>query len=465
MNRLFKKAVSLVLAVAVMLSLSCLAFAADLPAVNESNYLVCYPLSDSGRVDALDGSNHWIDPSDECRITAIDGNRVCVSYPVKNGRRSDWFSRDAFTTCEINWAACPTICAPGEVRTYKRSYGNDDVGHLDTNEECFVLTRMGNRTQLIYPIKNNKWKMAWVNTAEIYSDETSTTIYTIHTALDTNKVLDVWNYGSDDGTNIQIYTSHGGTNQQFAMIPKGDWYVIVNTATGKALDVTGGTAASQVNVQLYSVNFSDAQLWKFKSAGGKSYYVRNKLGYYLDVCGGSANDETNIWVYDKNKTEAQKFKFKESKNSPTTSVSESGSWYEERVGTVIANVSGYTTKLDGYNGIAGQCVWYVRNRGYEKLGTAGLTGIGGDAKTWFGSAQSKGLSTGSTPKANSIVCWSGGSYGHVAYVEYYDESSQTVYFTEANWGGKSSTNGQLKKLSFEDFMSRKSGYQGCIYLQ
>jgi surface antigen len=139
------------------------------------------------------------------------------------------------------------------------------------------------------------------------------------------------------------------------------------------------------------------------------------------------------------------------------------SYYQNNVGKVIANTSSYVTKLDGYTAIKGQCVWYVRNRGYEKLGSAGLTGIGGNANTWYSTAKSKGLSRGTTPKTNSIACWNGGSYGHVAFVEYYDSTNQVVYFTEGNW--PNSTNGILKKMNLSSFKSHMSGYQGCIYLQ
>lgn len=139
------------------------------------------------------------------------------------------------------------------------------------------------------------------------------------------------------------------------------------------------------------------------------------------------------------------------------------SYYVKNVGKVIANLNSYKTNLDGYTGIKGQCVWYVRNRGYEKLGSKGLTGIGGNANTWYSTADKKGLSIGSTPKSNSIACYRSGSYGHVIYVEYYDSSTKTVYFTEANCSKAS--NGQLQKATLSNFKKHNSGYQGCIYLQ
>lgn len=135
--------------------------------------------------------------------------------------------------------------------------------------------------------------------------------------------------------------------------------------------------------------------------------------------------------------------------------------YSKNLGKRISdfsNIKIYSSK----NGIIGQCVWYVRCRALEKLGKN--TGIIGNANTWFSSALSKKLSTGSLPKSDSIACFNSGSYGHVIYVEYV--SGNTVYYTEANSNSDnklSFDDGILKKTSVSAFISRK-GYQGCIYL-
>lgn len=187
-------------------------------------------------------------------------------------------------------------------------------------------------------------------------------------------------------------------------------------------------------------------------SAGDTVYVYETRNSMTRVIYPISNGYKMAWVQNAD------FKYSESSSDNTTLA-----YYASRVGQVIANTSSYTTNLDGYIGIKGQCVWYVRNRGYEKLGNGGLTGIGGNANTWFNSAVKKGLSTGSTPRMNSIACWNGGSYGHVAFVEYYDSAAQIVYFTEGNW--PNSTDGTLKKMSLSQFKSHTSGYQGCIYLQ
>lgn len=439
--------------------------ASNLPSLSDKVYIACYPLNTTGRTYSVSAENRYIDHCDECYITAIDGSRVYVSYPTTKGRHSEWFNRDAFSVADLANATFPTITAPRKITTYNNAKGNEPFGYLDKGDECYVLTKTYGRTQLVYPVPNG-YKMGWVDSGEIY-EGTNKCIMSIHSALDISKVIDVDSGGHADGTNILLYSEHGGKNQGFEMIPVGKYFVIVNTESGKALDVQGGTSGSGVNVQLYTVNYTDAQLWEtIESGDSKTYYLKSKLGYFLDICGGTPSDCTNIWVYEGNNSGAQKFKFKPLSETSTGNKPKDGndelSWYQNNVGRIIANLSSYSTSLDGFNGIKGQCVWYVRNRAYEKIGV--LTGIGGNANEWFNVARNKGFGTGSEPRTNSIACWNGGKYGHVVFIEYYDNATGTVYFTEANWQGKSSGDGVLQAMSVSDFPGRKSGYQGCIYL-
>lgn len=462
MKTLKKILTSVIMATAVLISTVGIVSASNLPGISESIHITCYPQISEGRVYAIDDNSRYIDAGDECYITAIEGDRVYVSYPTAKGRHSEWFSREYFTAADLANANFPTINAKGKITTYQKSTGSEKLGNLDAGDVCYVVTKMHGRTQLVYPVSGG-YKLGWVNSGDIYNGFLAS-VMSIHSAIDISKVLDVEGGNYANGANILIYTEHGGENQGFELIPVGSSYMIVNTASGKALDVTNGEAASGVNVQLYTPNYSAAQIWEAYEAGNKEYYLKNKLGYYLDICGGNASDGVNVQVYEGNKSNAQKFKFK-----PQSAPSGNGggntdlAWYQNNVGNVIANLDSFKTDLDGFSAIKGQCVWYVRNRTYEKIGV--LTGIGGNANGWYNAARNKGIATGSEPRTNSIACWNGGSYGHVVYVEYYDSASGTVYFTEANWKGKSSGDGMLQALSVNDFKNRKGGYQGCIYLQ
>ncbi|MCR4702173.1 MAG: RICIN domain-containing protein [Saccharofermentans sp.] len=81
-----------------------------------------------------------------------------------------------------------------------------------------------------------------------------------------------------------------------------------------------------------------------------------------------------------------------------------------------------------YSGGETNCTYVAWRECYNATGHA-LPGWG-DAGTWFNSAKNAGYSTGSTPKANSIVVWSG-SPGHVAWVSAVNGNS--IYIKEGGY--------------------------------
>lgn len=81
-----------------------------------------------------------------------------------------------------------------------------------------------------------------------------------------------------------------------------------------------------------------------------------------------------------------------------------------------------------FNGeVKDNCTYIAWKAAYERLGIA-LPGWG-NANTWLRSAYQDGFSTGSVPKANSIVVFDNGNKGHVAFVIDYDaeEEVYTLY--------------------------------------
>ena len=121
--------------------------------------------------------------------------------------------------------------------------------------------------------------------------------------------MDVSGAGTDNETNIQIWSANDTLAQMFYITNvDSNWYSIRNVNSKKAIDVAGGDSGIGVNVQLYDWNGTDAQLWQFSDAGNGYYYIKNKLGYYLDVSGGLTTDGTNVQVYQSNGTKSQKWK-------------------------------------------------------------------------------------------------------------------------------------------------------------
>ncbi|MGT2907463.1 CHAP domain-containing protein [Streptococcus dentiloxodontae] len=81
----------------------------------------------------------------------------------------------------------------------------------------------------------------------------------------------------------------------------------------------------------------------------------------------------------------------------------------------------------------GQCTW-----GVKEMATwaSNWWGNGGD---WASSASSQGYTVGTTPVAGSIVCWTDGGYGHVAYVTAVAEDGK-IQVMEANYKDQQAIN-------------------------
>lgn len=146
----------------------------------------------------------------------------------------------------------------------------------------------------------------------------------LHSALNTNYVLDLYYGQVQNRQNIQIYQENGTTAQQWKfdeynendilaeknrkVIEDGVYSIRSRTNMGYALDVVGGGTASGANIQLYNYNETKAQAWRI-SHDEKGYVtlINVKSGKALDVKNASASNRTNICQYDTNGTIAQKW--------------------------------------------------------------------------------------------------------------------------------------------------------------
>jgi type 1 glutamine amidotransferase len=104
----------------------------------------------------------------------------------------------------------------------------------------------------------------------------------------TGKCVDVSGSGSADGTKIQLWSCHGGTNQQ--------WTVSGSTlrALSKCMSVAGGSTANGAQVQLSTCNGSGSQNW---APGANGSLVNQQSGKCLDANGGSSADGTQLILW------------------------------------------------------------------------------------------------------------------------------------------------------------------------
>jgi hypothetical protein len=158
---------------------------------------------------------------------------------------------------------------------------------------------------------NQRWSLTLVTPPT--DGPVSGAIFTI-TAKHSGKLLDVFDDGSgvinEDGTYVQQWTDHGGTNQQWRLDDQGGgWWKLTNVRSGKCLDVPGGSAANSVALSQWRDNGGDNQRWSFTATGGGWYKIGAKVsGKFLDVAGASTADGARIHQYQDNGADNQRWR-------------------------------------------------------------------------------------------------------------------------------------------------------------
>ncbi|MEU0943326.1 RICIN domain-containing protein [Streptomyces canus] len=110
------------------------------------------------------------------------------------------------------------------------------------------------------------------------------------------KVVDVFNFGTANGTNIQQWPWLNNTAQKWTFASTGDgYYEIKNVNSGKLMEVAGLSRVDGGNVSIYADNNVPQQHWAVTPTGDGYYYLTNRFsGLSLNVDGGSTADGANI---------------------------------------------------------------------------------------------------------------------------------------------------------------------------
>jgi len=157
--------------------------------------------------------------------------------------------------------------------------------------------------------------------------------YMIVSGNDAQKVLDIKGWGTNDGSNLQIYDKENGANQRFYLeYLNNGFYSIRSLHSGKWLHVSDGNN-KYANVHQWSGwNHNNAQ-WVLSSAGNGYYYFRNRAnGSYLDNNGGSNKSGNNVATYPYNGSNAQKWKIVSTSDAHEERKSLADGWYEVQSG-------------------------------------------------------------------------------------------------------------------------------------
>ena len=76
------------------------------------------------------------------------------------------------------------------------------------------------------------------------------------------KVLDVYNSGTADGTNVDQWSWSGGNNQKWTLAHLGNGrYQAMGVGSGKLLEVAGASTANGANVRISTSNNHNCQKW------------------------------------------------------------------------------------------------------------------------------------------------------------------------------------------------------------
>ncbi|MBR0302835.1 MAG: CHAP domain-containing protein, partial [Clostridia bacterium] len=109
-----------------------------------------------------------------------------------------------------------------------------------------------------------------------------------------------------------------------------------------------------------------------------------------------------------------------------------------------------------------RCTYRAWHEAYDRLGIS-LPLTWGNAGSWAINAAADGYSVDKNPTPNSIACWNGGTWGHVAYVT--DVDSYYVYYRHAGINPSSNYTGywyhDTKRTPAE---MDEPGFQGYIHL-
>lgn len=135
--------------------------------------------------------------------------------------------------------------------------------------------------------------------------------YTISSALDDNKVLDIKKASSKDGAPLWLYRKNNTPAQKFTVRYVGNrCFEITPKCSNKALDVKKAGKVPGTPVQQFRKNRTNAQKWRIILLP-KGYYkiVSCCNGLALGVGNGQTRDGTLIKCQKDNGSNAQKFKF------------------------------------------------------------------------------------------------------------------------------------------------------------
>lgn len=126
----------------------------------------------------------------------------------------------------------------------------------------------------------------------------------------TNQCLDVSDASTQQGANVQQYTSNDSDAQRWVITKESDgFYKLTHRGTNQCLDVDNNSSQAGANVQQWTDLGTDAQRWKIELMTDGHFKLTHKnTNLCLDVANNSAEPRTNVQQWTDNANDAQRWK-------------------------------------------------------------------------------------------------------------------------------------------------------------
>ena len=350
-----KRVLSLLLVMITLCSVIAIpAFAASTTAfdiLSSSNYAKTFTLTGTGKTIPYTNSNlstrgtatygasssSYIDNSaDELYILDVGCTNgtywAYVSYPTSSGRVKAYIPLSAITSNNAGHNKTSSTgkfyCSLREGSSTSSSY------YVAKGDTVYLIATSSSKYQILYPISNGKWRLAWCSASDYqkycgstgYSDNSGTAIHISTSGTTTNPVsgsfvrirysvnnryLDVPAEGiSDNGTQLQIWDyAPGNQNQIFQLTDTGKGWCITSLQSGKIIEVRDSSHDDCAQVAQWDKHNLACARWDIiKNSDGTVSFRNRESGKYLNVYGGgNAGNGTKMIQYHDDNTYAMRF--------------------------------------------------------------------------------------------------------------------------------------------------------------
>ena len=105
--------------------------------------------------------------TDLCTLLGYENGRLKIQYPVTNARGKVLYYKVGYVNASSITSVTPgqalySYIATSKITTYRRAGGGSTMGYIAKGDRVYVITSNNGWTQVLYPIANNKYKLAWI---------------------------------------------------------------------------------------------------------------------------------------------------------------------------------------------------------------------------------------------------------------------------------------------------------------